>query len=57
MFPDMNPAVVRRAPFPAQAHHKRCGKCGKLVSKPIQPTKLLDLIERLTSAARAGASA
>jgi len=26
MFPDMNPAVVRRAPFPAQAHHKRCGK-------------------------------
>jgi ribosomal protein L40E len=33
MFPDMNPAVVRRAPYPVQANHKRCAKCGKLLSR------------------------
>jgi hypothetical protein len=33
MFPDVSSAVARRAPYPVQAHHKRCDKCGKMVSR------------------------
>jgi hypothetical protein len=33
MSQDMNPVVARRAPYPVRANHKRCPKCGKLVSR------------------------
>ena len=48
--------VVTASGFNQEAIRTELGSI-ELVSKPIQPTKLLDLIERLTSAARAGASA
>ena len=48
--------VVTASGFNQDAIRTELGSI-ELVSKPIQPTKLLDLIERLTSAARAGASA
>jgi hypothetical protein len=31
----MDPVMARRAPYPVRAHHKRCAKCGKLVSRAV----------------------